>query len=81
MEDKIRADVLQRLESDYGLQHMKGTHYMRKGTCPQCNQKRLFSRHDEPWFIRCGREKNCRYMAPTKELYPCLLYTSPSPRD
>ena len=28
MEDKIRADVLQRLESDYGLQHMKGTHYM-----------------------------------------------------
>ena len=73
MEDKIRADVLQRLESDYGLQHMTGTHYMRKGTCPQCNQKRLFSRHDEPWFIRCGREEKCRYMAPVKELYPDLF--------
>lgn len=73
MEHKLRADVLQRLESDYGLQHMVGTNYMRKGTCPQCNQKRLFSRHDEPWFIRCGREDKCRYQAPVKELYPDLF--------
>ena len=73
MEQQIRADVIQRLESDYGLQHMKDTHYMRKGTCPQCNQKRLFSRHDEPWFIRCGREEKCRYMVPVKELYPDLF--------
>ncbi len=73
MEHQIRADVIQRLEADFGLQHMAGTKYMRKGTCPQCNQRRLFSRHDEPWFIRCGREQNCKYMAPTKELYPDLF--------
>lgn len=73
MEQQIRADVIQRLESDFGLQHMAKTNYMRKGTCPQCNQRRLFSRYDEPWFIRCGREKNCKYMAPTKELYPDLF--------
>jgi len=73
MDHQLRADVLQRLEADFGLQHMAGTHYMRKGTCPQCNQKRLFSRHDEPWFIRCGREQKCRYMEPVKELYSDLF--------
>ncbi len=50
METQLRSDVLQRLESDFGLQHMAGTDYMRKGTCPQCSQKRLFSRYDNPWF-------------------------------
>ncbi|KJH73941.1 toprim domain-containing protein [Pseudomonas sp. ES3-33] len=73
MEHQLRADVIQRLENEFGLKHMTGTHYMRKGTCPQCGQRRLFSRHDEPWFIRCGREQNCRYQAPVKELYPDLF--------
>lgn len=73
MDHQLRADVLQRLEADFGLQHMTGTQYMRKGTCPQCNQRRLFSRHDEPWFIRCGREQKCRYMEPVKELYSDLF--------
>ncbi len=73
MDQVLRADVLQRLESEYGLQHMSGTNYMRKGTCPQCNQRRLYSRHDEPWFIKCGREQSCRYLAPTKELFPDLF--------
>lgn len=73
MDQVLRADVLQRLESEYGLQHMSGTSYMRKGTCPQCNQRRLYSRHDEPWFIKCGREQSCRYLAPTKELFPDLF--------
>ncbi|QFG33945.1 bifunctional DNA primase/helicase [Pseudomonas umsongensis] len=73
MDHQLRADVLQRLEADFGLQHMAGTQYMRKGTCPQCNQRRLFSRYDEPWFIRCGREQKCRYMEPVKELYGDLF--------
>ncbi|NUU37362.1 toprim domain-containing protein [Pseudomonas sp. C2B4] len=73
MDHQLRADVLQRLEADFGLQHMAGTQYMRKGTCPQCNQRRLFSRYDEPWFIRCGREQKCRYMEPVKELYSDLF--------
>lgn len=73
MDHKLREDVLQRLEADFGLQHMAGTQYMRKGTCPQCNQRRLFSRYDQPWFIRCGREQKCRYMEPVKELYSDLF--------
>jgi hypothetical protein len=73
MDHQLRADVLQRLEADFGLQHMAGTQYMRKGTCPQCNQRRLFSRYDEPWFIRCGREQKCRYMEPVKVLYSDLF--------
>ena len=73
MDHQLRADVLQRLKADFGLQHMAGTQYMRKGTCPQCNQRRLFSRYDEPWFIRCGREQKCRYMEPVKELYSDLF--------
>jgi ssDNA-binding Zn-finger/Zn-ribbon topoisomerase 1 len=73
MDHKLREDVLHRLEADFGLQHMAGTQYMRKGTCPQCNQRRLFSRYDQPWFIRCGREQKCRYMEPVKELYSDLF--------
>ncbi len=73
MDHKLREDVLQRLEADFGLQHMAGTQYMRKGTCPQCNQRRLFSRYDQPWFIRCGREQKCQYMEPVKELYSDLF--------
>ena len=34
MQEKLRGEVLRRLESDFGLKHMTGTNYMRKGRCP-----------------------------------------------
>lgn len=73
MDNAIRAEVLNRLERDYGLQHMKGTPYLRKGTCPACGKKELYSRHDEPWFIKCGRESKCGEQWHIKELFDDLF--------
>ncbi len=73
MDNAIRSEVLARLERDYGLKHRAGTDYMRGGVCPSCNKKELFSRHDEPWFIKCGRESKCGEQWHVKELYDDLF--------
>ncbi|TLX52845.1 bifunctional DNA primase/helicase, partial [Stutzerimonas nosocomialis] len=73
MDNAIRTEVLARLERDYGLKHRTGTQYMRGGVCPSCNKKELFSRHDEPWFIKCGRESKCGEQWHVKELYDDLF--------
>ena len=73
MDNAIRSEVLRRLESDYGLQHMKGTPYLRKGTCPACGKRELYSRHDEPWFIKCGRESKCGEQWHVKDLFDDLF--------
>jgi hypothetical protein len=69
MEQKIRADVLDRFERDYGLKHRTGTDFMRGGTCPACGKKELYSSHVNPWFIKCGRESKCGQQWHVKELY------------
>ncbi|MBK5415067.1 toprim domain-containing protein [Pseudomonas sp. TH31] len=73
MRDDLRHDVLQRLESDYGLKHRSGTDYMRGGTCPNCNQKTLFTRFSAPWMVICGRPEKCKHTMPVKEIYDDLF--------
>lgn len=55
MPNEIRQEVLRRLEDRYELKRVSGTQYLRKGKCPACSHKELYSRQDEPWFIKCGR--------------------------
>lgn len=71
MEYELRADILDRLKSDYGFKHKAGK-YMREGKCPACNKKELFAFHDDPWVIRCGRGK-CGQTWHVKELYEDLF--------
>lgn len=73
MDREIRAEVLRRLESDYGLRPVSGTQYLRKGECPACGKRELYSRQDEPWFIKCGRESKCGEQWHVKELYEDLF--------
>ncbi len=73
MDNQLRADVLQRLQNDYNLKPRPGTQYMRGGVCPSCGKKELFSRQDEPWFIKCGRESKCGEQWHVKELYDDLF--------
>nr|WP_322114587.1 hypothetical protein [Pseudomonas putida] len=73
MEERLRADVLRRLQDDYGLKPISGTKYLRKGTCPSCGKRELYSRQDEPWFIKCGRESKCGKQWHVKELYDDLF--------
>ncbi|WLI14405.1 MULTISPECIES: toprim domain-containing protein [Pseudomonas] len=71
MKHDLRADILQRLQSDYGLKHKAGK-YMREGECPACKKKELYAFHDDPWMIRCGRGK-CGQTWHVKEIYEDLF--------
>jgi hypothetical protein len=71
MKQELRADILQRLQSDYGLKHKAGK-YMREGECPACRKKELYAFHDAPWIIRCGRGK-CGQTWHVKEIYEDLF--------
>ncbi|KAF1072673.1 MAG: hypothetical protein GAK45_00108 [Pseudomonas citronellolis] len=73
MDNALRNEVLQRLQTQFGLQPIKGTNYLRKGTCPACDKRELFSLQDNPWFVRCGRESKCGQSWHIKELYPDLF--------
>lgn len=73
MPREIRLEVLRRLEHTYGLVRASNTQYLRKGTCPACGRKELYSRYDEPWFIKCGRESKCGEQWHVKELFEDLF--------
>ncbi|WP_312669004.1 toprim domain-containing protein [Stutzerimonas nitrititolerans] len=73
MPHEIRTEVLARLERDYGLKRRDSADYMRGGKCPSCDKKELFSRYDEPWFIKCGRESKCGDQWHVKDLYDDLF--------
>ncbi|WP_369301712.1 toprim domain-containing protein [Pseudomonas sp. N2-5-1-1] len=73
MRDDLRHDVLQRLESDYGLRHRRDTDYMRGGECPKCHKRELYSRHDKPWLVICGRSEKCGHTLHVKEIYNDLF--------
>ena len=73
MRDDLRDDVLKRLEFDYGLKHRSGTVYMRGGECPKCRKKELYSRHDTPWLVICGRPEKCGHTMHVKEIYDDLF--------
>ena len=73
MQNDIRTEVLSKLEAQYGLRHITGTDYMRKGECPACGKKELFTSYQKPWVIRCGRESKCGQTWHVKELYTELF--------
>ena len=50
----------------------RATH-LRKGVCPGCDQKSLWTFAETPWVIRCERLNNCGYEAHAKELFPDLF--------
>lgn len=73
MRDDLRHDVLQRIESDFGLKHRPGTDYMRGGTCPKCNKRELYTRFEKPWQLNCGRQEKCGHTVHVKEIYADLF--------
>lgn len=75
MQEKLRGEVLRRIESDFGLKHMTGTNYMRKGRCPahKCGKNTLYTFHDSPWMLICGRPEACNHRVHVKDLYSDLF--------
>lgn len=73
MRDDLRHDVLERIQSEFGLKHRPFTNYMRGGTCPKCNKKELYTRFDSPWQLICGRQEKCGHTVHVKEIYDDLF--------
>ncbi|TIH10808.1 bifunctional DNA primase/helicase [Pseudomonas leptonychotis] len=75
MKESLRVEVVKRIEQQFDLQHMRGTNYMRKGICPapSCGKKTLYTFHDSPWLLICGRPEKCGHRVHVKELYDDLF--------
>jgi hypothetical protein len=73
MRDDLRHDVLKRLEADYGLKHRAGTKYMRKGECPKCRKREMYTHFDSPWMVICGRQEKCGHSLHVKDIYDDLF--------
>lgn len=72
MQEKLRAEVLTRIERDYGLKHIRSTEYMRKGKCPACSKLELYTFYNSPWMLICGRGK-CGAQYHIKDIYSELF--------
>ena len=72
MNEKLRTQILKRLQEDYKFKSTSGD-WWRGGKCPSCHGKELYIRSDAPWMLRCGRENKCGQEWPIKELYEDLF--------
>lgn len=74
MRPDLLGELLPLLDRDYGLAEVKGdAGWLRKGTCPACHKKELYTKADSPWVLRCGRMAKCGAEFRVQELYPDLF--------
>ena len=71
MSDTLLIDIAERLKHDHGFK-VSGKH-LRKGVCPSCQDKTLWTWAESPWVVKCERLNNCGFSAHAKELYPDLF--------
>jgi len=67
----LQADVTRRLKADYELEERGG--YLRRGKCPNCKHRELYTSLEHPWVVRCGRLNNCGWEGHVKDLYSDLF--------
>ena len=66
MRDDIRKEVLERLAE---FKFVASGGWLRKGKCPQCGSKELFTNAESPWVLRCDRANKCGWEQHVKERY------------
>ncbi len=69
MNPSVADQVVSRLKNDYAFRKENGD-WLQEGTCPSCGKRDLFTRLDNPWVVRCGRENKCGWEGHVKDLYP-----------
>ncbi len=67
----IRERLLPLLSQDYHFREHGD--FLRKGICPACGKKELYTPKAHPWILRCGRMNKCGGEFHAKELYPNLF--------
>lgn len=71
MNPRLHADITARLDRDFQFKEEKG--WLRKGVCPSCGKKELYTKADTPWVLRCGRLQKCGHEEHVKDLYADLF--------
>lgn len=66
MREDIRKEVLERLAE---FKFVPGGDWLRKGKCPQCGAKELYTNGVSPWVLKCGRENKCGWDQHVKDRY------------
>ena len=67
MEPRLHRDITDRLLRDYAFKEEKG--WLRKGECPACGKKELYTNAEHPWVLRCGRLQKCGHEEHVKDVY------------
>lgn len=71
MTPDLHRDVSQRLVADYELRETGA--FLRRGRCPSCGKRELYTSAEHPWVVRCGRMNKCGWEGHVKDLYPDLF--------
>jgi hypothetical protein len=71
MDQRLHADIVSRLEADYGFK--AAGNWLRKGKCPACGKKEMFTNAEHPWVLRCARANKCGVEYHVKEIYSDLF--------
>ena len=66
-------EIAQRLQSDYEFKPASDGKHLRKGRCPGCDHKSLWTYAATPWVVKCERLNHCGYEAHAKDLYSDLF--------
>lgn len=66
-------EIAQRLQADYEFKPTQDGKHLRKGRCPNCASKSLWTFAASPWVVRCERLNHCGYEAHAKDLYSDLF--------
>ncbi|WP_050747348.1 hypothetical protein [Sodalis glossinidius] len=57
MHSHLHGEIIQRLIKEF--QFVEQGEYLRKGICPYCKKRELFTSIEKPYVLRCGRENKC----------------------
>jgi len=68
--DEVLQEIIRSLENDQQFQFKRSGDSLRSGICPNCGEKECFVSLKQPFRVTCGRLKNCKWTATTRELYP-----------
>lgn len=71
MSSDLFYEIHKRVVNDYNLK--EEGEMLRKGECPSCGKKELYTNAEFPWVLRCGRLNNCGAVYHVKDLYPDLF--------
>lgn len=71
MNSRLQADIIRRLVNDFNFKEQG--EWLRKGVCPDCKKKELYTSAEHPWVLRCGRLNKCQAEMHIKEVYPDLF--------